>query len=68
MFMKKNMGTIDRAARILLAAVVAALYFTGQISGLVATILGIFAVIFIVTSFIGVCPLYRLVGLSTKSQ
>ena len=64
--MKKNMGTIDRTARILLAIVVAVLYFAGQISGLVATILGIFAVIFIVTSFVGVCPLYNLIGLSTK--
>lgn len=56
--MKKNMGTVDRVIRVLLAAVVAVLYFSGQISGTAAIVLGIFAVIFIITSAIGFCPLY----------
>ncbi|MEM8961571.1 MAG: DUF2892 domain-containing protein [Acidobacteriota bacterium] len=63
--MTKNMGTIDRILRFVLAAVVAGLYFTGQISGAVAIGLGVLAGIFILTSFIGMCPLYSLVGLST---
>jgi len=58
MRLKKNMGTVDRVIRLLLAAAVAVLYFTGVLSGLVAIILGILAVIFVVTSFIGFCPLY----------
>ncbi|MBN2159009.1 MAG: DUF2892 domain-containing protein [Spirochaetes bacterium] len=63
--MKKNMGTADRIIRILLAVVVAVLYLTGQISGSVALVLGIIAVIFIITSAIGFCPLYVPFKLST---
>ena len=64
--MKKNMGTIDRAVRLILVAVVAALYFTGQISGTLAIVLGVLAVIFLLTSLIGWCPLYVPLNLSTK--
>jgi Na+(H+)/acetate symporter ActP len=56
--MKKNMGLIDRTVRTILAIVVAILYFTNQITGTAAIILGLFAVIFLVTSFISFCPLY----------
>ncbi|MDH3403082.1 MAG: DUF2892 domain-containing protein [Acidobacteriota bacterium] len=66
--MTKNMATADRAIRILLAAVVAILYATGQISGVAAGVLGILAVIFIVTSFLGSCPLYSLLGVSTRKS
>ena len=64
----KNMGTLDRIIRLVLAAVVAVLYLTGNLSGLVAIILGILAVIFVVTSFVGFCPLYVPFGLSTRKQ
>jgi hypothetical protein len=63
--MKKNMGTVDRIIRIILAIVVAVLYFTGQITGIAAIILGILALIFVVTSAIGFCPLYVPFKLST---
>ncbi len=63
--MKKNMGTVDRIIRVTLAVIVAILYFTGQISGIAAIVLGIFALIFIVTSAIGFCPLYVPFKLST---
>ncbi len=56
--MKKNMGSIDRTIRFLLAVLVVLLYFTGQISGAAAIVLGIFAIVFLFTGFIGVCPLY----------
>jgi hypothetical protein len=63
--MKKNMGLIDRIIRVVLAAVVAVLYFTGQLTGTAAIILGIIAVIFIITSAIGFCPLYYPFKIST---
>lgn len=63
--MKKNMGMADRVIRILLAVVVLVLYLTGDITGLAAIILGIFAVIFVVTSVIGFCPLYVPFKIST---
>jgi hypothetical protein len=63
--MSKNMGIIDRVIRILLAIVVIILYLAGSITGVAAVILGIFALIFIVTSAIGYCPLYSLFKIST---
>jgi hypothetical protein len=63
--MKKNMGSVDRVIRILLAIVVIVLYLAGNITGIAAIILGIFALIFIVTSAIGFCPLYAPFKIST---
>lgn len=68
MKLKKNMGTLDRIIRLVIAAAVAVLYFTGNLSGLAAIILGILAIIFVVTSFVGFCPLYLLFGLTTRKQ
>jgi len=66
--MKKNMGIIDRVTRTVLAIVVAALYFTGQITGIAAIILGVFAIIFLLTSIVGFCPLYVPLGISTVKK
>ncbi len=66
--MKKNMGTIDRVLRVVIALTVGVLYFTGLISGTVALILGILAVIFILTSLVSTCPLYLPFGLSTRKE
>jgi hypothetical protein len=63
--MKKNMGTIDRIIRTILALVVLILYLNGNITGGVAIILGIFAIVFLVTSAIGFCPMYALLHIST---
>lgn len=66
--MKKNMGLVDKVVRILAAIAIIALYYAGMLSGLVATILLIVAVVFIATSFIGTCPLYLPFGLSTRKK
>ena len=66
--MKQNMGTIDRAIRTLLALVVAILYFTDNLSGLAAIVLGIFAVVFLLTSMVGYCPLYTVLGIKTTKD
>ena len=66
--MKKNMGTLDKSIRIIVAVIIAALYFTKVISGTLAIILLIFAVVFIVTSFISFCPLYPIIGLNTRKK
>lgn len=63
--MKKNMGTIDKAVRLTLAAVVLLLYYTNVISGTLALVLLAVAIIFAVTSLLGVCPLYIPFGIST---
>jgi amino acid transporter len=66
--MKKNMGLADRIIRFSLAVVIAVLYFTGQISGTAAIILGIIALVFIATSFMGFCPAYLPIKLSTAKK
>ncbi len=66
--MKANMGTIDKAIRIVLAILVGVLYFTEQISGTVAIVLGVLAVIFVLTSLISFCPLYLPFGISTRPK
>ena len=66
--MTKNMGTVDRAIRTLVAIGVGVLYLTGQISGTLAIVLGIFAIVFLLTSFIGSCPLYIPLGISTRKN
>ena len=63
--MKKNMSGLDRTLRILVAIAIGILYFTNVISGTLAIILLIIAGIFIITGFVGVCPLYSLLGIST---
>ena len=64
--MKINMGPIDRSIRLVIAAIIAALYFIGQITGIVAVVLGIVAIAFVVTSLVGWCPAYLPLGLSTR--
>ena len=63
--MKKNMGTTDKFIRVLIAVVIAVLYFMGYISGTLAIILMAVAVIFLLTSLISFCPLYTLLGINT---
>ena len=66
--MKKNMGTLDRIIRASVVALIAILYFTNVISGTWAIILGVVAVVFLLTSLIGVCPLYMPFGISTRKE
>ena len=64
--MTQNMGSIDRGIRLVAAAFIAVLFLSGSIGGTLAIILAIVAGIFVVTSAIGWCPLYTLVGVSTR--
>ena len=66
--MKPNMGMIDKVIRLIVVAIIAGLYFTGQLTGLAAIILGIVALAFLVTSIIGWCPTYAPFGISTRKK
>ena len=66
--MKKNIAIVDRIVRVVIVALVAVLYFTHQLSPVTAVILGILAVVFLLTSIVGTCPLYMLLGISTKRK
>lgn len=63
--MTKNMGNTDRVIRAALVALIAALYYTDVISGTLAIILGVVAVIFLATSLISFCPLYSIFGINS---
>ena len=66
--MKPNMGMIDKVVRLIVVVIIAGLYFTGQLTGLAAIILGVVAFAFLVTSIIGWCPIYAPFGLSTRKK
>jgi len=66
--MKANMAILDRILRVVLVALVAVLYFTHVLSPVAAIVLGILSVVFLATAVVGTCPLYMLLGLSTKRK
>jgi len=66
--MKKNMGTLDRTIRIVVAIAIVVLYANHVISGTLAIILLIVAAVFVLTSFISFCPAYHLLGITTKKN
>jgi hypothetical protein len=66
--MKANMGSTDKMLRIIVAIVIAILFFTNVISGVLGIILLILAGIFVVTSLINFCPIYALLGMNTKGK
>jgi hypothetical protein len=63
--MKKNMGSMDRIIRLVLAAVFVILFVTNIVSGTLGYVLLVFAAVFALTSLISFCPLYPIFGIST---
>ena len=63
--MKKNMGTMDKAIRIVIAIGIALLYYFNIIDGALAYILMVLGIIFLLTSLVSFCPLYAPFGIST---
>lgn len=64
-YMKKNLGNTDRIFRLILAAILGVLYFSGTISGTIGIILLVVAVVMVLTSLVSFCPFYALVGLNS---
>jgi hypothetical protein len=63
--MKKNMGIVDRVIRVIIAAIIVVLFAMDIIPGTLGIILLVVAGIFVLTSFISFCPIYRIFGAST---
>lgn len=59
------MGGADRIIRILVAGILAYLYFSGTVTGTLGIVLLVLGGVFVLTSLVGFCPLYTLVGLNT---
>lgn len=66
--MKKNMGNKDKLLRSLAAVIFAILYFSGAVRGPAGMILMVLAAVFLLTSFVGFCPLYTLFGITTLKK
>ncbi len=65
--MKKNMGSIDKVIRVVIAIIMGVLYYTGTITGTLGIVLLVVAIVFVLTSLISFCPLYTLFGINTCS-
>ena len=63
--MKKNMGSLDKGIRIIIAIAIALLYYFNGIEGTLAYVLMALAIVFLLTSFISFCPLYLPFGWNT---
>lgn len=59
--MNKNIGTVDRWIRIIVGVLLIALAITDNIGGW-----GWIGIIPLATALINFCPLYRLIGMSTR--
>jgi len=59
------MGSTDRVIRLIIAAIVGVLFYTGTLSGTLGIVLLVLAGVFVLTSFVGFCPLYAPFGLKT---
>ncbi len=66
--MTKNVGSADRIVRILLAVVLGLLVVNGSVEGTLAWILGIVAVVLLLTGATSSCPAYRLLKFSTAPK
>jgi hypothetical protein len=63
--MKKNMGSVDKIIRVVIASIIVILYFMGFLTGTLGIVLIILAAVFVLTSLISICPLYSIFGLKT---
>ena len=63
--MKKNMGSIDKMLRIVIALVFAVLIYLKVVEGTTAYVLGALGGVFVLTSLVSFCPLYLPFGINT---
>jgi len=66
--MKKNMGSVDRVLRLIIAAVFVVLFATKVVTGTLGIVLLVLAAVFVATSILSVCPIYLLFRLSTAKK
>ena len=66
--MKKNVGSIDKVVRYILAASFVILYFTNVVTGVLGIVLLVLAGVFVLTALAGICPIYLMTKLSTAPK
>ena len=63
--MKKNIGSIDKIIRLLVAVIAIYAAYTGMVASPWDYVLYAVAGIMVVTSFMGSCPLFSVFGINT---
>lgn len=63
---KVNEGQIDRAVRVVLGLLI--LIFAFKVSGVLKLLVGLVALILLITGVVGVCPAYFLIKINTLND
>jgi hypothetical protein len=66
--MSINMGSTDKLSRLVIAIVLIVLYYTNVLKDSLGIIALVAALILTITSLIGYCPLYTILGLKTTKK
>ncbi len=66
--MKSNLGTIDKISRVLVFSAAVLLYFLEVTSGALGIVLIAIGAVLLLTSLINYCPIYAILGISTKRK
>jgi hypothetical protein len=66
--MKKNIGSLDSNIRITLAIVLSLLFLGKFIVGALGIVAFVIGIVLLLTSLINFCPLYKLLGITTKKE
>jgi len=66
--MKKNVGSIDKVIRYVLALLFVVLYFTNVVSGTLGIVLLVLAAVFVFTAAIGFCPIHYVLKINTTKK
>ncbi|OPX65365.1 MAG: hypothetical protein A4E34_02648 [Methanoregula sp. PtaU1.Bin006] len=64
-FGEKNVGTIDRAVRILAGCILLAGFVLNMVTAPLSYLVVFFGIMWLVTGAIGTCPAYTVLGIST---
>lgn len=68
MKLKKNMSNQDKLIRVVIAFIIAMLFYFQIIRGLLGVILMVIAITMLLTCLFRVCPLYKACGYSTNKS
>ncbi|HYN68173.1 MAG TPA: DUF2892 domain-containing protein [Ornithinibacter sp.] len=64
--MNANVGSTDKVIRLVLALAAVVVAFVTGISSALGIVLLVVGVVLAVTAFTGFCPIYRVLGMSTR--
>lgn len=64
----KNMGKADKIVRVLIAVLFTVLFLNHVVTGVFGIVLVILAAVFVLTSFVGICPLYLPFKINTNKK